>query len=104
MVHIITTEKEVNDLIATSKYLLVVDVFATWCSPCKALSPKLDMMEAEYPNVTFVKVDADKLSGFADENGVSDLPTVMFFKYGKEVERVAGLKEASIRDAITKHM
>lgn len=104
MVHIVDTDNEVNDLIATSKSLVVVDVFTTWCGPCKILSPKLDMMEAEFTNVKFVKVDADKMSSYADDNGVNALPTIILFKNGKEVERIAGLNERSLRDAITKHM
>jgi thioredoxin 1 len=104
MVHIVDNDNEINNLIATCTTLVVVDVFTTWCGPCKILSPKLDMMEAEFTNVKFVKVDADKMSSYADDNGVNALPTIILFKNGKEVERVTGLNEKGLRDAITKHM
>lgn len=104
MVHIVSSENEIDNILKTTKGLVVVDVFATWCGPCKALSPKLDKMESEYKNVVFLKVDVDEVPAFADNHGVSAMPTILFMKDGWELERVAGANEPAIRNAINKHM
>ena len=58
---------------------LLVDFFATWCGPCKALLPRLERMESEYPDITFVKIDVDKNMDYAGEFGIRSVPTVAFF-------------------------
>lgn len=55
----VSSSAEFNRIIGASK-LTVVDFFATWCGPCKAIAPELERMAASNPNVNFVKVDVDK--------------------------------------------
>ena len=104
MVHIVKSESEINKILATFPGLVVVDAFATWCGPCKALAPKLELMQQAYPTVRIVKVDVEEISNFADKHDISAMPTLLFFKQGVEIDRVTGANEPLINKTIQKHM
>ncbi|MBI4231876.1 thioredoxin, partial [Candidatus Peregrinibacteria bacterium] len=65
--------------------------FATWCGPCKFLSPVVEEVAKEYNGkLKVVKVDVDKAGEAATQFGVMSVPTVVFIKDGKEVGRSVG--------------
>lgn len=69
----------------------VIDFYATWCGPCKAVAPKVGELSEKYENVRFVQVDVDQMGQVAQEYNVSAMPTFVFLKDGKEVgQRVRG--------------
>lgn len=71
--------------------LLVVDFFATWCGPCKKLSPTLDEVSEEFGDrVNIVKVDVDESEDLAMTYGTRSVPTVLFFKNGQQVDKFVG--------------
>ena len=71
--------------------LLVVDFFATWCGPCKKLSPTLDEVSEELgEQVNIVKVDVDESADLAMDYGIRSVPTVLFFKTGQQVDKFVG--------------
>ena len=71
--------------------LLVVDFFATWCGPCKKLSPTLDEVSEEFGDrVNIVKVDVDESEDLAMTYGIRSVPTVLFFKKGQQVDKFVG--------------
>ena len=71
--------------------LLVVDFFATWCGPCKKLSPTLDEVSEELgEQVNIVKVDVDESEDLAMDYGIRSVPTVLFFKTGQKVDKFVG--------------
>lgn len=71
--------------------LLVVDFFATWCGPCKKLSPTLDEVSEEFDDrVNIVKVDVDESEDLAMTYGIRSVPTVLFFKNGQQVDKFVG--------------
>ena len=71
--------------------LLVVDYFATWCGPCKKLSPTLDEVSEEFGDrVNIVKVDVDESEDLAMTYGIRSVPTVLFFKNGQQVDKFVG--------------
>ena len=71
--------------------LLVVDFFATWCGPCKKLSPTLDEVSEELgEQVNIVKVDVDESEDLAMNYGIRSVPTVLFFKTGQQVAKFVG--------------
>lgn len=60
--------------------LLVIDLYADWCGPCKMLSPVLDELEVEYPDVKFCKINVDSESELAAAFKVTSIPMVAFVK------------------------
>ncbi|MGS5516443.1 thioredoxin [Clostridioides difficile] len=71
--------------------LVVVDFFATWCGPCKMLSPVYEALGNEMAEkANFLKVDIDQSIELAQEFEVSTVPTVIIFKDGKPVDRLIG--------------
>jgi len=83
--------------------LVVVDCFATWCGPCKAIAPKMEQYSNTYPSVAFYKVDVDGVPDVAQELGITAMPTFIFFKNGAKVDEVRGAIPPAIEAAIMKH-
>lgn len=88
------TKQNYHEGIASSKYV-VVDVFADWCGPCKRLAPILEALSEESgERVKFRKLEADEENQeLLSELNVRALPTLIFYKDGKEVSRSSGFKD-----------
>jgi thioredoxin 1 len=87
-----------DEVVLKSDVPVAVDFFATWCMPCKMISPFLEQLEAEYKGKAKVfKIDVDQDGQLAEEFGVKGVPTVIFFKGGKRIDEVVG---AVPKDAI----
>ena len=71
---------------------MMVDFFADWCGPCKQLIPRLEQMEKEYPNVSFVKINVDENMDMALDLGIRSVPTVMLFKGEELINRSQGVQ------------
>ena len=74
----------------TESGVVVVDFFATWCGPCKVLSPVIDELSGELENVNFVKVDIDQSTDLAQKFKIVSVPTLKVFKNGEEVDTLMG--------------
>lgn len=70
--------------------LLMVDFWATWCAPCRAMAPMLDRLAGEFPNLRVVKIDADANADLLKEYDVKSLPTLLVYRSGKRVEQLVG--------------
>ena len=79
------TEENFNDLI--SKDLVLVDFFATWCGPCKMLSPVLEELASDRGLVDIVKIDVDECGALAKNYGIMSVPTLLLFKNGALVSK-----------------
>lgn len=70
---------------------VVVDIWAAWCAPCKAIAPILDAVSAEYDGrVKIVKLDADANPDTVTAAGVTSIPTLSFYKDGERVDVLIG--------------
>lgn len=77
-----------NELI--NKEVVLVDFSATWCGPCKMLSPVIEELSCERRDIKFVKVDVDECRDIAKNYGIMSVPTLILFKNGKEIKKNIG--------------
>ena len=89
MVHF---SKEGFDKALSQGGLMMVDFWADWCGPCKMLAPVMEALDRQYAGrVTVGKVNVDEEGELAIRYGVMNIPTVIFFKDGKEIDRRVGV-------------
>ena len=74
-----------------SKSLTLVDFYATWCGPCKAMHPVLEQLKAQAGDrVRIIKLDVDRARSVAEQYGIMAVPTLMLFREGKVLWRQSG--------------
>ena len=96
--HLKTAEFEAA---AESAPLAMVDFWASWCGPCKMLSPTVEALAEQYEGKVLVaKVNVDEEPELARAFGVMSIPTVVFLKNGREFDRKEGLMPASAFTAV----
>ena len=87
---IIATNTSFDSLLEGEK-LVIVDFWATWCGPCRMLSPLLDEVEEEMSDkITVVKVNVDDADEIAMRYRIMSIPTLLFFKNGQVVDKTVG--------------
>ena len=84
------TEETFTHEILESTGSVVVDFWAPWCGPCRALAPAIERLAREQPSVKVAKLNVDEAPGHAAEYGVQSIPTVIRFEDGHPVARVTG--------------
>ncbi len=87
----LTKENFVNEVLKSAKPV-IVDFWATWCMPCKMIASIIKEINAEYNGrCKIAKLNIDEAMEIATKFGVMNIPTVIFFKDGKEFTRVVGV-------------
>lgn len=95
MVNNITKDDFSKEVISSDKTVLV-DFYATWCGPCKALAPVLEKIAENHPDdVKAFKVNVDEEEKLAMYFGITVVPTVIIFKNGQTAASFVGLRSAS---------
>lgn len=87
-----TAPLALQETLATTDGIVLVDFTAQWCPPCKMITPVLDQLTAENDDLTVLTVDVDAAPGLAATYGVMSMPTLLFFAGGRAVHRVVGAR------------
>lgn len=99
------TDSSFNEVMNKHR-LVLVDFWASWCNPCRALAPVIDELAEEYSGKVAVgKLNVDDNPATAERFQVFSIPTVVVMKNGKEVDRIVGcVPKTHIENAIRKHL
>ena len=88
---IVKSVEEFEQTIETGKVL--VDFFATWCGPCRMLTPVLEELSEEVNDITIIKVDVDELPELARRYAIMSIPTIFYFVDGQIVNKTVGFQD-----------
>jgi thioredoxin 1 len=98
------TEQTYDEALVAAQGLVLVDFWAAWCGPCRAVAPVLEQL-ADEAGVTVMKVNIDENPGLAARYEIRSIPTILFVKDGKVVDRVVGaVPKAAFQKVIDKHL
>lgn len=82
--------------------IVLVDLWAEWCGPCKMFAPVFEKVSEDHPDVTFAKVDTEAEQALAGSLGIMSIPTLMVFRDGILLFNQAGaLPEAALEDLVS---
>ncbi len=96
------TEQNFDETLAAHSEVLMVDFWAEWCGPCRAIAPVLDDLTKESAGrITLAKVNVDENPGLAARYGIRSIPTVLFIKDGKVADQIIGaVPRAKIKEKL----
>ncbi|CAI7621981.1 thioredoxin [Penicillium manginii] len=96
----ITSKADFLAKILNSEDLVVLDCWAPWCGPCKAISPKIEELSQNHTEAKFYKVDVDQVPDVAQELGIRAMPTIIYFKKGEKYHEVVGANPPAIEAGV----
>ncbi|CAK7013594.1 MAG: Thioredoxin 1 [Desulfovibrio sp.] len=98
------TDKDFDSVVLQSSIPVLVDFWAPWCGPCRAVAPVVEELAAEYQGkALIVKMDVDENPSTPGKYGIRAIPTLILFKNGEVVDQVTGAgTKSSLKDMIDK--
>jgi thioredoxin 1 len=95
------TDTNFDEVLVATEGLVMVDFWAEWCGPCRAIAPVLEeLAAASEGRVTLMKVNVDENHALAARYGIQSIPTVLFFKEGAVVDRVLGAASRAVLQSV----
>jgi thioredoxin 1 len=96
------TEKNFDETLAQHDGLIMVDFWAEWCGPCRAIAPVLEELARDSGGrITLAKVNVDENHGLAARYAIRSIPTVLFVRQGKVVDQLIGaVPKAKIKEKL----
>lgn len=85
------TEETFDAEVLQDKKFVIVDFWASWCTPCRMLAPILEEIADEYPNIKVCKLNVDDAPNIAERYGIMSLPALLFFDSGEIINESIGL-------------
>ena len=100
------TDQSFQTEVLNSQTPVLVDFWAEWCGPCRAISPMVEELAIEFQGkLKVVKIDVDESTDVAARYRIQSIPTLMVFKGGQEVERIIGqVPKSMLLGKLQKHM
>ena len=96
--------KDFESEVSKNEGTVIVDFTAGWCGPCQMFSPVFEKVAEKTKGIEFKKVDVDKQTEIAQDNGVMSVPTIIFYKDGQEIDRKNGyMNEAEFTKVVQEH-
>lgn len=86
------TEKNFPEEVLHSEKKVLVDFWAPWCVPCRMVSPILDEIAEERPDIKVVKINVDEEMALSGQYQIMSIPTMMVFEGGEMVEKIVGAR------------
>ena len=90
---IVVDDNNFDQIVLQAKTPVLVDLWATWCAPCRMVEPVVEELAREYEGkISFAKLDVDYNPKTASKYGIMSIPTLLIFKDGKPVSNIVGFR------------
>ena len=103
---IVLDDKNFHSVTAADGKLVMVDFWAAWCAPCRAIAPKLEKLAQEYPeNLIIGKLNIDEHQALAVKFGIVSIPTIQLYKNGAVVDTLVGSRPyQDFKNVVDRHL
>ncbi|GAA6004604.1 thioredoxin family protein [Rhodotorula paludigena] len=94
---------EFRKIISNEERTAIIDFWATWCGPCRAISPIFEQLSEINPDLDFYSVDVDAQEAITEEVGIRAMPTFMCFRDGDKIGDLTGASPVALKELVVKY-